>query len=753
MRITLYFVLYFLTSGLVFGMAGTNIQSILDSTKSNYADTIRIEYFLRASDYYKYKIPDSSVYFNEQALKIATAINDHERTARTYKYMGIAAWVTGNYSEAEAHYNESLRRYDSIYKFKLCTDTAMINLGKAGCHMNLGTLFMDKGNFALAINNFEKAERYFSSLNNKEGLYMCKANLGNMNRKLGNLVKSLEYFQEALTMAELIKDTIGIAGCQINIGIIHNDLDNKKMAIEYYEQALDNFEAMSSYRGISACLTNIGLIYDDMDSVANALKYYNKALDISQQMGDRKNLTSIYSSIALIHVRKEDYKEAERYFRLSLAIDEQMDDKISLAETLLNLAGLGLKSGNYKESLNFAKRSLSIGIETGALPRQAEAYELLAQLHEARKDPAAALEFYKQFVIIKDSILNKEMHMQLSEIEGKYQNEKKQLEIANLQNIKALQQSELKQKDIRLHNQTLVIVFVLVGFIIVLISSLWLLKMYRQKKKTNRIMLEKNEEIVVQNEEIKAQNEQLAELNNKISASEKALKELNATKDKFFSIVAHDLKNPFSILQSLSTMLNEKYDSLDESYRKKVIETIKTSIDSSYILVENLLQWSRTQSGKMSFHTESISLNDLIQKNVLLVNSFAESKKIEIAVIIEGEIKVLADLNSIDTILRNLISNALKFTEPNGRIEIGAHIVNDYIEIYVKDSGIGIKQTDTDKLFRIDVDTATIGSSKEKGTGLGLILCKEFAEANGGSISLDSIEGKGTTVFLKLKLV
>jgi signal transduction histidine kinase len=256
--------------------------------------------------------------------------------------------------------------------------------------------------------------------------------------------------------------------------------------------------------------------------------------------------------------------------------------------------------------------------------------------------------------------------------------------------------------------------------------------------------------------EIKEKNIELAELNagleKKVEQRTKELKDLNATKDKFFSIIAHDLKNPFNALMGFSALLIEDYDSFDDDEKKDLIQTMGDASENAYKLLQNLLEWSRSQTGSISWNPEIIHLDKIVTETINLLQNQAMNKNITIKGIVPANTSVYADSNMITTVIRNLMSNALKYTPKGGEIKLFASQQNNFIEVTIEDNGIGIRKENKEKLFRIDVNFSTNGTDNETGTGLGLILCREFVEKNGGKIWVESEEGKGSKFKFTLPL-
>jgi len=250
-------------------------------------------------------------------------------------------------------------------------------------------------------------------------------------------------------------------------------------------------------------------------------------------------------------------------------------------------------------------------------------------------------------------------------------------------------------------------------------------------------------------------NELEAELTRKNIEIERQAKELehqrselvalNTTKDKFFAIIAHDLKNPFSTVLGLSELLAREFESFDSNSLKEFITQIYKYSNNTFNLLENLLQWSMLQTGRIPLRPRIFNLRGVIDESVELLAGNALHKGVNISVVTPPTCNVFADINQITTVVRNLLSNAIKFTPSKGKVKISIEEQIDYWLITVSDNGVGISSEDQTKLFLIDSNPTTIGTSQEKGTGLGLILCKEFVERNGGKIWVESQEGKGSS--------
>ena len=221
-------------------------------------------------------------------------------------------------------------------------------------------------------------------------------------------------------------------------------------------------------------------------------------------------------------------------------------------------------------------------------------------------------------------------------------------------------------------------------------------------------------------------------------------------KISFFSIIAHDLKSPFNGIIGVSNLLKDEAKKLNLHTIHQYANMINTSTIQTYRLLENLLNWARIQQGTITFNPSSILLKVLVEGVIDLLHESAYQKKISIKDSTPTNLMVNLDEGMIETILRNLVSNAIKFTPIGGKIEISADVINNAVEISVSDNGVGIPKENIQKLFNIDTNYSNPGTEKERGTGLGLILCKEFVEKHDGNICVESAEGKGSTFTISL---
>jgi signal transduction histidine kinase len=348
-----------------------------------------------------------------------------------------------------------------------------------------------------------------------------------------------------------------------------------------------------------------------------------------------------------------------------------------------------------------------------------------------------ALLYFTTFKNIEDSIIAEENSRKVMEIQMNYEISRKDQQIQSIENKMLVLEQEKEIQALELNRKQSMIYFFLFASFLLLIIGILFFQQYRLKRRNSIILQEK---IAVSEES-----------NRKLLKSEQEFRKLNATKDKFFSIIAHDMKNSLLGIISISRIFSRDFNKLQEKELREFSTMIYTGSRQLFSLLENLLQWARSQTGSLKFRPVDFTLNDVVNKNLHLLKTNAEEKGLEIILKIDENIKVYADPDMVTLILRNLISNAIKFTR-QGNITVSALTSDEIVEVSITDTGVGMNSEDRQRLFRIDQHFSTRGTAQEEGTGLGLILCQEFVLKNNGKIWAESEPGKGTSFKFTLPL-
>ncbi|MFC2131034.1 tetratricopeptide repeat protein [Bacteroidota bacterium] len=579
--------------------------------------------------------------------------------------------------------------------------------------MALASCFKHINDYQSSIVHYENALKYANILEVKYLTAKILIDLGYIYGLISDYEKALELNLQSLQINKDIEDNKGIAESLHNIAIIYYYILNFNKARKYNFQALDIFKKMNDSIGIGKSLSNIAMIYTSLDSLDKALYYNFKALDLMKLIQNNEGTGNSYTNIGIAYFEKKNYNKALKYLNKALEI---FDKTSYLRNRTLVLANIGIvyyETGDYDKAIVYANLGYELANNSQTIDLLAIIYNLYSDIYLKTEDFKTAYDYKEAFTAIRDSIFNEESRNKISELEVRIETENKTKE------------NELLKKTNRLQ----LILFFAVSILIIIIVIV-LYSRFRTKKKANMLLAEKNKKITEQNASLEILNREL--------------NEANVAKDKFFSIMAHDLKSPLWWFKNVTELLSNKYDQLSKEKILEITKVLDDSAQTSLHLIENLLQWSRSQSGKIEFIPETINFNSVIGHIMAHHKLHAEDKNIKIISNIPENDKIIADKNMLYSILRNLISNAIKFTPKGGDITIDFNDNPDNYEISVKDTGVGIKTDDIDKIFRIDIQTTTLGTAKEKGTGLGLIITKEFIEKHGGELSVESNLDEGS---------
>jgi two-component system sensor histidine kinase/response regulator len=244
---------------------------------------------------------------------------------------------------------------------------------------------------------------------------------------------------------------------------------------------------------------------------------------------------------------------------------------------------------------------------------------------------------------------------------------------------------------------------------------------------------------------------ELSQAKRNILAQAELIQQINRTRDRMYSVISHDIKSPFANISMMISMIADGYLEPDSDDFKEIIENLNYSTKETYTLLENLLQWTRTQTGNLETHPEDVSLLDLVENSMGFVSMNAEHKEISIEVDVDEEIGIHADPNMIKSVIRNLLSNAIKFTHRQGVIKVKAEKNIDHIALLVIDNGVGMSEEQVNNLFKDNIFSTTAGTGNEKGSGLGLHLVYDFTRRNGGRITVQSMPDEGTTFRIEFR--
>lgn len=699
-----------------------SLENILyNSLSYDFTTQEKINICLELSKAYEFISADKQVEYAARALILAEEINDEPNLINSVDLLSAAYFKLNNYSKSI----EYATRLYNIYH----TNNNEIEAAKA--QSRIAANYYNWSNFVKAKDYYERALNVFKKNQDFEGIAATLNQIAQILGLWGEYDEALVKNQDALKFWEEIGDQNGMAISYLGIGKIYGELEDFDRAFEYYHKSLNIYESLRNTEQIVNLTLHIGDNYLRKGLFNKALEYFFKASELGNKLQNEKLKSFTLSSIGQAYNIKGEYEKALSYQKQALVLKEDIGDKMSLSSSYSEMGLIYFNMKNYSKALDYMQKALEISKAINFRYQINKCNFHLSEIYSQLGDYNKAFDSFKSYFEGKEQIYSEENKQAKAELQAKYQLEKKEKENERLRHTDQL-------NTIQIRNQQLLIGLVLVILLVSFVLSVLMHSRYQQNKKLNI-------ELALKNKEIENQQKYVESLNDE-------LQEANATKDKFFSIVAHDLKNPFNSLLVISQLLLDDYDTFTDTERKQFIHQIQSSAENTYLLLQNLLDWASTQSGKAIIIKEKIDLSKISNEATLILMPIAKNKNIKLNLEVAEKTFAFADKNMVSTVMLNLISNAVKFTSREGTINIRAFKTNNHVEVEIEDSGVGISPDNLDKLFKPDIKFHTVGTEKEKGTGLGLILCKEFVEKNNGTIWVESEPGKGSRFSFSLPL-
>lgn len=571
--------------------------------------------------------------------------------------------------------------------------------------------------------NYEKALDYFidaltleDSLHQEEKKVFTYLGLSKVFEAVGDFNKCTELLESAKAINESTKNIDVLVLILNEMGKINAALGMLSEARENYELVLEYNEQLDRPSVKAEALYNLGHLNTLEGDYPKALENHKNALAIQRSIYNREKEARLLNDIGELYLLMKNQERTYANHFAALEIRQSLKDKAGIAESYNNIGALYYIQKNYERAIANLMLGLASGQEAQAQQHISKSYDYLSFAYEALGNYKKAFEYKQLHLAIIEFIQQEKNEQKLLETQNRYVIEKKESEISSLERDR-----DQKEKEIQTQRQFRNLLIVLSTLALIVLALI--LYLYQIKRRSNKILQVVNTKVKTQNTE---------------------LQNLNATKDKFFSILGHDLKGPLNSLSSFSNLLINYTDSLSKEEIQQLATDLDKSIKNLYSLLENLLEWSRSQTGNIAFTPEAFDLPALLEENKALLQAQAENKKINLVSNHAESLTVNTHKHSINTVIRNLISNAIKFTPEGGTITMDLKKENGFVIVSIADTGVGMSKEVIDKLFRIDAKHSTKGTANEKGTGLGLILCKEFVEKNGGKIWVTSEEDKGS---------
>jgi len=650
---------------------------------------------------------DTSNFYAQKLFKHAQKINNDSVLIRTHQNLGNKYILNDQSDSAIYHYNTALQLAETKNKPSLIIRSHVL----IGMYcMKQSTIKNAKRHYKIAINLAHQHK-----IPRSEALSYVK--LGTANWEHGNLKQALKAFISGDSVIEKNNlDELKIYTLT-NISNVYGADKQWTLALTKLNEVLDLAQKKNDFYYQAWANNNIGVIYEELKDYKKALSFYLESLELRKIGKITTGLASNYQHIGSVNYQLGNYQEAIKYLNKALTIAKKNKTKLYLIHIYKSLTKVYLKTNELVKADHFLTQATNLAQETDFQSIFIDLTKLRIEYYFQTKAYTLAQKTFIEYDSLRDELTKNEKEESIIQMQTQYETEKKEKENELLKAKNQL--SELKlEKEIESKNQ------IVIGLVFSILLLIIIIILLRNRTIANRI----NKDI-----------------NIKLEESNKQLQIINSTKDKFFSIIAHDLRSPLGAILSFSKLIdNESKASKEIELIAEYNNLVNQSAHKLYSLLENLLTWAKSQLGSISYIVVPCDLSDIVLDNIEVLKLKAKEKSIEITTKLDANIQVYADTNMLNTVIRNLLSNAIKFSFPKSTVTISHKIEGNMVSLSVQDQGVGISQAQQDKLFNIESNESTLGTNKETGTGLGLILCKEFVEKNGGSIWIESEEGKGS---------
>ncbi|MCF8380485.1 MAG: tetratricopeptide repeat protein [Bacteroidales bacterium] len=538
---------------------------------------------------------------------------------------------------------------------------------------------------------------------------------------------ALENYYISLEIAEKNNLIQNKASVYNNIGLIYFSIKDYVNAQKYFELAFNTAKASDFKWVMAICSNNLGTIYNELGTYDTALHYFKISRITAQELGGRLHEGITVFNMGETYLRLDSFALARKYLTESYEIAFETEDKIGIANALLKLSDLEIKSGNLTQAKSYLDSGLALILSIGSIRLQQDAYKIKYDYFKKANNPDSIVFSLQKLLFLKDTLAEIENIENISRLEYKYKEKVASQEIAILQREKRI-------NHILIFTGSLAFVLILIMLTIFLLNSK---KRYRELNRINNL--------------IEEQQELLKQKNTELIIYQDKLEKMVYGKDKFITIMSHDLKNPVGAVRGFLELILNDYDKIQEKRKIVYLKEIFKSVETISLLIDNVLYWINSQNKGVESKPVLINIFERIAENISLYKIMANWKKIKINNETLEEHFILADKNIFDTIIRNLLSNSLKFTSEGGEITIRSTRKDQFIIIEIEDTGKGISEREIAEILNTSINQSTEGTSHEKGTGLGIGLVKEFANLMGASFNINSNEGVGSVFTLKFQ--
>jgi len=579
----------------------------------------------------------------------------------------------------------------------------------------LATIYRAQAKYEKSIAVYEEARSLVDSADNPQAIGAINQNMALVYKNMGDMGAAFKYYQEGLEAAKSSKDSVFLATVLNNLGEAYNTKPDFEQAKFYLERSAEVCKKIGYKVGLQRALGNLANTEKGLGNFEAALKLYKQVLKVHRQIKPDTPPFRITYNLGDLYFQKGNLEQANEKFRASLEFSKQMGIPQGLYYNYTGLGDVAKQRDNISTAANYYRQALDVAEKLRMAAASQETSKTLYELYKKSGDFKQALQFLERNKTISDSLNKLANEQRLAETEN-------QLKLRKEEEVNRILREKQEEQQARLTTQKWLIA-ASVAIIIVILISLYLLYKSNQEKKR---------------------------INEELEKRQTELEELNGVKDKILAIISHDLRSPLASMQGMLYLLRE--DDLAEEEIEEMTTKLEVSLNQNLSMMDNLLVWARGQMSGLAIDLVPVNAHEIVKEVLENFEFQANHKQITLRNDVPVELQVQADSNLLKLIYRNLVSNAIKFSEEGDEITIAAREVEGEIIFEVRDTGIGIPEEKQANIFSFDSGSRD-GTKNEKGSGLGLQLCKEFTEKQNGEIYLESTVGKGSTFYVSLPKV
>lgn len=578
---------------------------------------------------------------------------------------------------------------------------------------NIGSMYTLSGDYSTALRYDNLALQQSMTVGDSSSISVGYNNVANDYYDLGEYDEAYYYFTQSYRVAKEVGDSLRMTIALHNVGRVFKELGQYDRALDHLNISQEMSRQIGDDEGIPYSLDEIGDVMMRKGEYDSAMRILTSSLHFSRQQNLHVLEPRTLTKLAGIHLHQKNYEDALAYYDSTYALHARTNNRFGIAEVALGRGVVYMDQGKHEEALRFMTSALDLAKESNARILELQCFKNLSALWEQKGDFKRSLSYYKQYKEREDNLFSQDMQEKLFRDQMLFATEAKDSQIAAASR-------ELDLKDDRIKKEELIrnILVVVMALSVILLATVY--RSGQRRRQINSLLLQHQKDMEKRSEE---------------------LERLNQVKDKFFSIISHDLRSPINALAGLLDLLDKGAVKPEELPNH--VQELKARFNHTRTLLNNLLDWTLLQMDKLNLQSTRIHLRKIAEENIQLLGS-VQNKKIRLVNDIPDHAFAMADSNTTNLVIRNLMTNAIKFTNDGGSVRLHANELPNEWQIHVEDNGIGINPDVQKILFDKTAPYTTRGTANEKGTGLGLILCKEFVEKNGGKIWVDSEPGRGS---------